>query len=205
MRAFDLIHQQTTDIYNRHAKAWDEHRSTVFFERKWLDKFIRYLAPHSTVLDVGCGAGQPIADYLIKQGFQLTGIDASEKMLEISRRRFPQVDWIQMDMRQLDLAQESDGIIAWDSFFHLNQHEQRQVLKLFSRQLSDTGVLMLTIGHEAGEVLGSVEGDQVYHSSLELHEYLAILRAQGFNHFDYELEDRDCGFHSILLAKRGAR
>ncbi len=204
MREFDLIHQQTTEIYNRHASAWDEHRPGVFFERKWLDKFIGYLAPHSTVLDVGCGAGQPISGYLIKQGFQLTGVDASVRMLEISRRRFPGADWIEMDMRQLDLPNKFDGIIGWDSFFHLNQHEQRKVLELFSEHLGESAVLMLTIGHEAGEVLGTVEGDQVYHASLQIDEYLAILRTQGFNHFDYELEDRDCGFHSILLAKRGS-
>ena len=202
MRKFEQIHAQTIEIYNRHARAWDKHRSRVLFERKWLDKFASYLSPGCSVMDVGCGAGQPIAENLLARGYNLTGVDASRSMLAISRSRFPETCWIEMVMRELDLPRVFDGILSWDSFFHLNQLEQRQVLVHFSSHLSESGVLMLTIGHESGEVLGTVEGETVYHSSLDIEEYLSILRDAGFTRFDYELEDRDCGFHSVLIAKR---
>ena len=61
---------------------------------------------------------------------------------------------------------------------------------------------MLTVGHEAGEVLGTVEGEQVYHSSLDPEEYRQILYSAGFTNIEIELQDEDCGFHTILLARQ---
>ena len=202
MQRFADIHSRTVQVYEKHAYAWDEHRPRVLFEKKWLDKFIEHLSPQGRILDVGCGAGEPISEYFLKHGFELTGLDASPKMLEISSSRFPMATWVEMDMRELKLDTQFDGIISWDGFFHLNQEEQRQVLLLFVEHLSSEGVLLLTIGHESGEVTGIVEGDEVYHSSLAPEEYEIILNSAGFEKVEIELEDESCGFHSILLAKR---
>ena len=197
------LHSRTVQIYESHASAWDDHRSGVFFEKDWLDKFINLLPSQGRVLDVGCGAGEPITGYLLKQGLRVTGLDASPKMLAISKPRFPNASWITMDMRDLKLDTRFDGIVSWDGFFHLNQEEQRQVLLLFADHLNSDGSLLITIGHESGEVTGTVEGEEVYHSSLDPDEYRAILKSVGFDNFEIKLEDEDCGFHSILLAKRG--
>jgi hypothetical protein len=35
-------------------------------ERKWLDRFIALLPAKPTVLDIGCGPGEPIALYLLE-------------------------------------------------------------------------------------------------------------------------------------------
>lgn len=203
MRTLDSIHRQTIQTYEKHARAWDKHRPRVLFEKHWLDRFIKLLPPDGSILDVGCGAGEPIAGYLLKCGFQLTGLDASSNMLEISKARFPQATWIKMDMRAMDLGKQFDGIISWDGFFHLTQEEQRQTLLRFAKHLSPEGTLLVTVGHESGEVTGTVEGDQVYHSSLAPDEYRLILNGLGFRNIEIKLEDESCGFHSILLAKRG--
>lgn len=200
MRALDDIHARTIDIYDRNAHGWDAHRLRVLFERHWLDRFIDKLNPGGRVLDVGCGAGDPIAGYLIDRGFDVAGIDASEEMLSIARSRYPQTDWVRMDMRQLKLDASFDGILSWDGFFHLKQDEQRNVLPLFVDHLKEGGSLLLTIGDEAGEVVGTVEGEKVYHASLAPQEYESILKALGFARVDITLKDETCGYHSILLA-----
>ena len=202
MRNLDKLHKRTIQIYNNHAHGWDEHRPRVLFEKQWLDKFIGLLPTRAQILDVGCGAGDPIAKYFLEQGFSVTGVDGSANMIEICSSRFPEANWIKTDMRELALGSTFDGIISWDASFHLNQEEQRQVLLTFANHLSDTGVLLLTIGHEAGEVTGTVEGEQVYHSILEPDEYVSILGSLGFDDIEIELEDESCGFHSLLLAKR---
>ncbi len=199
------IHRRTIQIYEKHAHAWDKHRPRVLFEQHWLDKFISLLPAEGRVLDVGCGAGEPIAKYFIEHGFKLTGLDASTKMLEISRARYPVASWIEMDMRQLKLDVEFDGIISWDGFFHLNQEEQRQTLVLFAKHLNSNGSLLLTIGHKSGEVTGIVEGEDVYHSSLAPDEYKTILTTLGLKIIEIKLEDESCEFHSILLAKKCSR
>jgi hypothetical protein len=38
---------------------------------------------------------------------------------------FPTQRWIHRDMRHLAMDETFDGLIAWDSFFHLTQNDQR--------------------------------------------------------------------------------
>ena len=103
-------------------------------------------------------------------------------------------------MRALSLPQAFDGIVAWDSFYHLNPDEQRRTLGRFCRHLNPGGALLLTVGDEAGEVLGVVDGEPVYHASLAPDEYRAILGAAGFSDITIVVRDETCGDHSILLA-----
>jgi SAM-dependent methyltransferase len=153
------------------------------------------------LLDVGCGAGEPISNYLIEQNYAVTGIDASPAMIEICESRFPEEAWLVMDMRELHLNRQFDGIVAWDSFFHLDPNEQRSALRSFIRHLRPGGALLLTVGDEAGEVLGSVEGEAVYHSSLAQQEYEQILGSAGFKDIEMILNDEICD-RTVLLAKQ---
>jgi len=201
MKNFHEIHGKTVATYEENADAWDSQRPKVFFEQAWLDRFVSCLPSGGEVLDVGCGAGEPIARYLIDQGFGVTGIDAALAMAEICRSRFPAQQWRVMDMREMSLEQTFNGIIAWDSFFHLNPDEQLAVLGIFCRHLNPGGALLVTVGDEAGEVLGRVNGVEVYHSSLAPEEYRAILQTAGFDDMEFVLCDESCGGHSVLLAR----
>lgn len=200
MGNFREIHGKTVATYEENADAWDSQRPKVLFEQAWLDRFASCLPSGGDVLDVGCGAGEPIARYLMDQGFKVTGVDAASAMVEICRSRFPSRRWHVMDMREMSMDQRFDGIIAWDSFFHLNPDEQRSVLRIFCEHLKPGGALMVTVGDEAGEVLGWVNGKEVYHSSLAPNEYRGILQAAGFDDVTVVLRDESCGEHSIVLA-----
>ena len=79
----------TLGVYDRQAERFDTERPRVLFERVWLDRFLAMVPPGGRILDVGCGAGEPIARYLMARGRQVTGLDASSAMLAIARRRFP--------------------------------------------------------------------------------------------------------------------
>ncbi len=46
-------------------------------------------------------------------------------MLEMAREHFPSQCWIEADMRSVNLNRCFDGILAWDSFFHLTPNDQR--------------------------------------------------------------------------------
>ena len=200
MNEFSAIHARTAEIYEIHADAWDLHRSRSLSERPWLNQFISMIKPRSEVLDVGCGGGEPIARYFVERGFSLTGVDAAKGMIDIAQSRFPTMTWIHMDMRALSLGRKFDGIVGWDSFFHLNPAEQRLTLRHFFNHLKPDGALLLTVGHKAGEVLGHVEGQKVYHSSLDPTEYQNILFGAGFCEVKYVAQDPRCGMRSVILA-----
>lgn len=193
---------QTQAIYERHAVAFDAHRHRVLLEAAWLDRMLAIAPAGTGVLDVGCGAGEPLARYLIDAGRAVHGIDFAEPMLEICRRRFPEQRWTHADMRELDLGERYGAVLAWDSFFHLTQAEQRACLPRLARHVGPEGALLFTCGDEAGEVTGTVEGEPVYHASLAPPEYAKLLQAQGLEVAAFVPQDPECDMHTICLARR---
>jgi len=193
---------ETRAVYDQNAESYDARRSRALFEARWLTRFAGQMPRGGRVLDLGCGAGRPIAGWLIGEGFALTGADFSEPMLELARSRWPRGDWRLSDMRTLDLPERFDGIIGWNSFFHLTPDEQRDCLPRLGRHLEPGGVLMVTVGPDAGEIAGYVEDAPVYHASLAVSEYASILEDAGMRLTAFLADDPDCNGHSILMARR---
>src|SRR6516164_8786111 len=117
--------EQVRSLYQRHAADWDRERGRNLFEKPWLDRFLALLPQSASVLDIGCGAGEPIARYLIERGYDVTGIDSSPALIGMCKDRFPDQEWIVTDMRELSLDRRFDGILAWNSLFHLSPEDQR--------------------------------------------------------------------------------
>ncbi|ORX02768.1 class I SAM-dependent DNA methyltransferase [Mycobacterium szulgai] len=193
------------DIYERNADAWSRDRGDDVPEKDWLKRFLALLPGRPTVLDVGCGSGAPIARHLAEHGCQLTGVDASSAMITISAKRLPEHQWHVGDMRTLALGQRFDGIIAWDSFFHLPQAGQRAMFPIFSAHAAPGAALMFTSGPSAGEQIGSYRGEPLFHASLDADEYRELLHDNGFGVIAHVAEDASCGYHTIWLAQLKAR
>lgn len=190
-------------LYERHAAAWRRRRSTgVSLEIGWLNRFIELLAPGAEVLDLGCGTGEPMATWLVEQGFGITGVDGSAAMLAFARERQPHQRWLQADMRTLQLGQRFGGLLAWDSFFHLQPHDQRAMFQVFAAHASAGAALMFTSGPAEGEAIGDFEGEALYHASLSPDEYRSLLTQHGFDVLAFVPEDPTCGRHSVWLARR---
>jgi 2-polyprenyl-3-methyl-5-hydroxy-6-metoxy-1,4-benzoquinol methylase len=49
------------------------------------------------VLDLGCGAGVPVAREMIARGFKVTGVDISAQQIEQARRNVPEAQFIEGD------------------------------------------------------------------------------------------------------------
>lgn len=199
------IKRATLAVYRRSAEGYDRHRPRVLFEQTWLDRLVDRMGGAGSVLDLGCGTGDPIAGYLLGRGLAYTGLDYSEPMLAIARRRYrqyPAATWIEGDMRALSRDRRYRAVMSWDGSFHLDRDEQRGLLETVTEILEPGGSLLLTIGDRDGEVLGTVEGESVYHASLDPAEYLHRLTGLGFSGVEIVTRDASCDFHSVLLATR---
>jgi len=119
------------------------------------------------VLDLGCGGGAPVASNLVTQGMRVTGVDSSPSLIALCRERLPDAEWIVADMRGLKLEDRFDGILAWDSFFHLKPDDQRAMFVVFAAHAEPGAILMFNSGPAFGEAVGSYNGDQLYHASLD--------------------------------------
>ena len=189
-------------LYERHAQRFDAARGRALVERPYLDALMAGAVPGAAVLDLGCGAGEPISGHLIGEGFRVTGIDTAPAMIGICRERFPGHDWRVADMRGLDLGRQFDAVVAWDSFFHLAGPDQRAMFGVFARHLRPGGGLLFTAGPAEGEAIGDMFGDPLFHYSLDPGEYDLLLRRAGFAVEQYREKDVDCGDHTVWLARR---
>lgn len=198
------VSENIIDLYERRAHEWvgDRSREKVFIEKAWLDRFCALLQAGGTVLDLGCGPGKPMAYYLLASGFDVCGVDSSPTMISLARGSFPEREWIVADMRALALGRRFDGIMAWDSFFHLKHSDQRQMFPIFRAHAKPGAPLLFTSGPQHGEGIGSFRGEPLYHASLAPAEYRALLDANDFAVVAERLEDPDCGGHSVWLARR---
>ena len=191
------------DLYQRKAHEWARDRGlrNSLFEKPWLDRFRALLPPGASVLDLGCGAAEPIARYLIENQYDVTGVDSSLALIAICKVCFPRQDWIVEDMRHLAMDRRFNGILAWDSFFHLCPDDQRLMFPIFRKHAASGAALMFTSGPEHGEAIGSYEGEPLYHASPDAAEYRSLLADNGFAVVSHAVEDPDCGRHTIWLAQ----
>ena len=63
--------------YDKIAEGFARMRDSFNTEQKYLDALINYIPKKSHILDIDCGSGFPIANYLIEKNFSVTGIDGS--------------------------------------------------------------------------------------------------------------------------------
>lgn len=190
--------------YDREAADFQAARNKSLFEKTTLDRMLG-ITPRNVarrrLLDLGCGPGAPIATYLSDRGLAVTGVDGAPNMVDLFAATLPNARAVHADMRTLDLGETFDAILAWNSFFHLNQDAQRAMFPIFAAHAAPNAALMFTSGTSDGEVWGHAVKEQVYHSSLAPEEYRALLVANGFKLISFRPEDPDCDGHSIWLAR----
>jgi SAM-dependent methyltransferase len=189
--------------YERHALAWDADRRVASWnDKRWIDRFVDLLPPAAAVLDLGCGGGEPVASHMFGRGLQVTGVDTAPTLISLCRNRMPNQRWINADMRSVSLGRQFNGVLAWDSFFHLRPHDQRAMFLIFAAHSVARGILMFNAGLSYGEATGSYRGDPVYHASLDAGEYATLLNATGFELLEHSINDANKGGRIVWIARR---
>jgi SAM-dependent methyltransferase len=94
-------------------------------------------------LEVGCGSGH-LAKILFEKGYQITGVDLYKEMLQIARKRLPEVEFIQQDIRELKLARKFDAIIAMGRMFTymITNEDVEQSIASVARCLNAGGIFL---------------------------------------------------------------
>lgn len=107
------------------------------------------LAPAARVLDLCCGSGDLTA-LLQANGFHVTGLDGSEKMLEFARARVPEAEFVLEDARTFHFAGAFDAVIStYDSLNHLlTLAELECVFRNVHAALAGGGLLVFDLNME---------------------------------------------------------
>jgi ubiquinone/menaquinone biosynthesis C-methylase UbiE len=133
------------DIYDSIAQNYSDTYVSDESDRKYIDEFLKKLPKEASILDAGCGPGQN-AVYMLKKGFNVTGIDLSDSMIKITKKtKFP-THFRKMDMRNLKFPAGSfDGILASYSLIHVMSSQVVRVLSGFSAVMKKGGILALFV------------------------------------------------------------
>ena len=180
---------------------YDKHRCKDLFEKHYFDRIIEQLPPKGSVLDLGCGTGQPIAEYFIQNGFDVTGVDGSQAQINKASQLVPEMHAICDDMRRIHLEKQFDCIVAWHSFFHLSQNDQKNMFKIFNQHIKSGGLLIFTSGTSESEIWSDNGGEMLYHASLSEDEYHSLLVKYHFKVILHKIEDPECGDATVWVAK----
>jgi cyclopropane fatty-acyl-phospholipid synthase-like methyltransferase len=199
------LSETVIDLYRRYVTQWDAaRRSGNWNDRVWIDAFAKDLVAGGRVLDLGCGGGEPVARFLVGHGLHVTGVDSSPQMIAFARKRMPEHEWIVADMRRLALNRRFDGILAWDSYFHLSHEAQRTMFAVFDAHAGDHAVLMFNTGPQHGEAASTFtfKDEQLYHASLAPADYSALLYRHGFEVIRHIANDVRSGGRTAWLCRR---
>jgi ubiquinone/menaquinone biosynthesis C-methylase UbiE len=151
----------TIQWYDEHAEQYAE-AGAVYFDLNHIQTFSKLLSDSAKVLDAGCGPGRD-ADLLSKQGFKVTGLDLSEGLLKVARRKFPAIDFVQGNFLHLPFEDSSfDGIWSNTSLLHLETVDDvKKALSEMHRVLRPNGVLHVVVKAQTGEHKTAVVSDKL--------------------------------------------
>lgn len=176
--------------YDQIAEIWDSSKFPRDNGIRQHERAIAFVRQKQKALDIGCGSSGRIIDLLQGCGFSVAGIDIAARMLELARKRHPDVTFHHADICSWIFPEKYDFISAWDSIWHLPLHQQEPVLKKILQALTPGGVFIFTSGglDAPTEKTDSAMGPRMYYSVLGIPKTLAILADSGCicRHLEYD-------------------
>jgi len=151
--------------YDRIAEDWAKDHEGDTWWRECTTRFASLLPQGARVLDAGCGSGQK-ARFFQDRGFQVLGIDFSEKLFEIARQTATASDFRLLDLRDIrTLSEQFDGVFAQASLLHIPKAETFSVIEGMVSRLVPQGLLYIAVkaqrpGHPEEEMV--TENDYGY-------------------------------------------
>lgn len=190
--------------YDAVADSWRRCRTEGSFkERPLLERLLASLPPGARILDLGCGSGEPITRFCADAGLQVVGVDTSARLLDYARRAVPGGTFLLGDMRTIRLEGEFDGIVAWDSVFHLPRTDHSALFLRLWHWLRPGGQLLLSLGgSDEPELTSEMSGATCFYSGHKPADARALLSEAGFRIDHWEIDDPSSRGHLAILATR---
>lgn len=141
-------------VFKRYADYYDSlyQDKDYLKECNYIDKIINKFSRRKirTILDLGCGTGSH--DIILqKKGYQLTGVDLSQNMLRISKKKAIQADlkinFIKGDIRSVNLKTKYDAVISLFAVmgYQITNSNFEKALLTVNKHLINNGLFIFDI------------------------------------------------------------
>lgn len=172
MKGIKMEHREFAEIYDVFMKNVDYD--------SWYKFLRRFIKKKGTVLDLGCGTGELMYKFL-KDGYIVTGIDISNKMLEIAQRKMvnrncvnTHYNFIKASITDYIHFEKVDYIMCnFDTLNYLrNEKEFIKFLEKTKKNLKKEGILIFDVVTE--EIFDEIFENDIFLD--EEREYTSIWR-----------------------------
>ncbi len=175
------VYEETRKTYNTLGRAYVRSIEPLVPEER--KAFAKTLAKGSRVLEVGCAGGRD-AQYFVKEGLRVTGIDTSTTLLALAKKRVPKGRFIFMDVRKLAFPPKSfDAVWANAVLLHLQRQDVPPVLRRLQKVLVPGGCLhvRVKVGRGSGWVTDTLSKLPRFFTYFTKKEMESLLRHAGFS------------------------
>lgn len=146
------------DFFNEMAPYWDE---DMIRNDAVIDKILdnAHVKEGADILDVACGTGVLIPDYLKRKANSVTAIDISSEMIKIARNKFQDEECVKLvcgDVETASFDKKFDCVMVYNAFPHFPCQEN--LIKVLSGFLKEGGSLSIAHGMSREQINRHHEG-----------------------------------------------
>ncbi|MFS0645367.1 class I SAM-dependent methyltransferase [Siminovitchia sp. 179-K 8D1 HS] len=137
-RQFDALFDEWSMTYDHTVKGSDIEYKEVF---EGYDDILSEVAKKAKgyIFEFGAGTGN-LTEKMIKMGKQVYGIEPSEGMRRIARKKLPGVTIVEGDFLEFPMPkQHPDTIVSTYAFHHLTDDEKTGAIQQFGKMLGEGG------------------------------------------------------------------
>lgn len=132
-------------FFDSYASSWD---SDMIKEQWKIDSIldVAEISEGKAVLDVACGTGVLISDYVVRKVGRCVAVDISRNMIDIAKSKFQNhenLEFVCADAETFDFGEKFDSIVIYNAFPHFA--DRRQLFENLSAHLEDNG--RITVAH----------------------------------------------------------
>ena len=146
----DYVAKKNAGEYDAHAQSWQSSIGSnmvhKYLEKPAMNKELPATFKGKSILCIGVGTGEELEELLKRSPSHVVGIDISNELLNISRSKFPNVEFRNMDMTSMDFSDESFDFIYSSLALHYAKDWDALCSKIF-RILKRGGELLFSTHH----------------------------------------------------------
>ena len=154
---------------------------------RFVDELTDRLPAGARLLDLGCGNGTKISR--LSDRFDVTGVDISERQLQLARAAVPEATFEEADFTELAFPAETfDAITALYSIVHVPREEQPALFARILHWLKPGGLFLASLSHVGGEDrVDEWLGVDMFFSGFDANTNRRLVREAGFELIDDQL------------------
>ena len=179
---------------------------------RWLQKLLNRLEPSSSVLDLGCGSGDP-ADVEISKLHKVTGVDISQTQINLARQNVPAGYFLHEDAGSVEFPSASfDAVVSFYTLENIPRKEHETILRRIYKWLRPGALLLVSVeAREYDDSRGEWLGVPMFLSSFDPETMKRLVTEAGFEFLEtavdtqvemYPSGSRDVPFLWMLARKR---